>query len=388
MKMIQILFIFVCAITFPHWSCALTHITTSEGGSGEDGVEEVVTLQYCIINNSTILRLDTGEHLDIINTRDNTLVVTSSDFQNFTTVSRLNNELICSVINNSPGNFILPSSLYAFMSVWLAILLLVTGYNITLHLSYKELRNSIGVLLMSYSFFLAAQSISFFMMATLMYKFLISLHYVCYIIKMVYIATDIGYDTTATCILMHTVYHLWQSYKMLPVNPSKEKVLLRRYFGYVTGIVIASMFIILAYDLGVNKQKFDASCDQHDPTFDALVTIMFTISSINRLTQIVLFITYLYYWYKLRTSQVATGYLIDPKLFRIAIAMGVTITFAKFIFMLNWMLVQTTGINFTPLVDSIGSVILLIQYCIIVGLLRWVKNVYTALCKKKVIMEE
>ena len=52
------------------------------------------------------------------------------------------------------------------------------------------------------------------------------------------------------------------------------------------------------------------------------------------------------------------------------------------------MLVQTTGINFTPLVDSIGSVILLIQYCIIVGLLRWVKNVYTALCKKKVIMEE
>ena len=84
-------------------------------------------------------------------------------------------------------------------------------------------------------------------------------------------------------------------------------------------------------------------CDQHDPTFDALVTIMFNISSINRLIQIVLFIIYLYYWYKLRAPQGVTGYLINPKLFCIAITMGVTITFAKLILMLNWVILQTTN---------------------------------------------
>ena len=42
--MIQIFSIFIFAITFPHWSCAVTSATTGEVGSGEDGVEEVVTL--------------------------------------------------------------------------------------------------------------------------------------------------------------------------------------------------------------------------------------------------------------------------------------------------------------------------------------------------------
>ena len=56
--------------------------------------------------------------------------------------------------------------------------------------------------------------------------------------------------------------------------------------------------------------------------------------------------------------------------------------------MLNWMLVRITDINFTALVDTTRSLILLIQHCIIVGLLRWVKNVYKALCEKKVVMEE
>ena len=54
----------------------------------------------------------------------------------------------------------------------------------------------------------------------------------------------------------------------------------------------------------------------------------------------------------------------NPKLFHIAIAMGVTITFAKLIFMLNWMIVQITDINFSALVETTGSFILLIQHCV------------------------
>ena len=385
MKTIQISSFFLLAIftiIFPHWSCAVISVTR-ESGSGADAVEEVVTLQYCIINNSTILRIDTGEYLDIIYKRDSVLVVTPNDLQTTLTVSRLNNEPVCSM-DNSPSNVILSTFLYVFMSVWLAILLSVTGYNIAIHLLFRELRNSLGKLLMLYSFFLAGQSISFFILTILIYQFIIRLHYICYIFKMVFIATDIGYDATATCVLAHCAYHLWHSYKMIPANPSMEKVLSRRYFGYIFGTVAASMCVILAYDFGINKQKFDVSCDQNDSTFDTLVKIMFTVSSINRLIQIAFFIIYLYCWNKLKISQDVTGYQMNPKLFRIAIAMGVTITFAKLIFLLNWVIVQTTEINFSALVETIGSFILLIQHCVIVGLLRWVKNVYRALCRKQV----
>ena len=55
-----------------------------------------------------------------------------------------------------------------------------------------------------------------------------------------------------------------------------EKVLSRRYFCYIFGTVAASMCVILAYDFGINKQKFDVFCNQDDSTFDALVKIMFS----------------------------------------------------------------------------------------------------------------
>ena len=385
MKTIQISPFFLLAIftiIFPPWSCVVIPVT-SESGSGADAVEEVVTLEYCIINNSTILRLDTGEYLEVIYKRDSALVVTLNDLQTTMTVSRLNNEPVCSM-DNSPGIIIIPTFLYVFMSVWLAIMLSVTGYNIAIHLLFKELRNSFGMLLMLYSFFLAGQSICVFMITTLIYQFHISLHYICYVIKMVFIATDVGYDATAMCVLAHCAYHLWQSYKMIPHNPSIDKVLSRRYFGYIFGSIVASMCVILAYDIGINKQKFDVSCGQDDSAFDALVRISFTVVSINRLIQIALFIVYLYCWYKLRIPQDITGHKINPKLFRIAIAMGVTATFAKLFFIFNWLLVQTTDFELSALAGTISSIMLLIQHCIIVGLFRWVKNVYRALCKKQV----
>ena len=41
--------------------------------------------------------------------------------------------------------------------------------------------------------------------------------------------------------------------------------------------------------------------------------------------QTALFMIYLYYWYKMRISREITGYQINKKIFRIAIAMGATI---------------------------------------------------------------
>ena len=83
----------ILTIMFLRWSRALTPIT-SENSSGVD-TPVGITLQYCIIDNSTILRLDTGEQLDIIYTEDSTLVVTMNGFQTSTAIPRSHNELFC-----------------------------------------------------------------------------------------------------------------------------------------------------------------------------------------------------------------------------------------------------------------------------------------------------
>ena len=366
---------------FLEWSCALTP-TVIEDGS-EVNSPEVMMLQYCIIDNSTILRLDTGEQLDIVYTEDNALVVAIKGSQTAIEVPRLHDEIVCSV-DNLPDDIVLPIPIYIYMAVWTTLVLAVTSYNIIIHLLYKRLRNPMGKLLMLYSIFLAISCISFFMILTFIYKFPIHLNYLCNTFKLVFVATDIGYEATATCILMHSVYYLQRSYKMLQIDPRETKVLLRRYFCYIIGTVAFSMLAIITYDVGTTEESNHGYCSKHDPIYYTMITLMYSISSINSLIQIALFIIYLYYWYKIRKSQATVaGYQINQKMLRIAVAMGATISIANLFFFINFIVLRATGDSISDLVDTIGSVLLLLQHYMIVGSLRRVKQVYKAFCKKE-----
>ena len=74
-----------------------------------------------------------------------------------------------------------------------------------------------------------------------------------------------------------------------------------------------------------------------------MITIILIISLINATIQIALFIIYLYYWYKMRSSQGVTDYQINKTLFHIAIAMGATISIAKFLFFIEWKIIIARG---------------------------------------------
>ena len=370
--------ILLLAIAFIDCSCSLTPVT-SKDGSGVDTLEENITLQYCVIDNFTILRLDTGEQLDIIYTKDSILVVTTNDSQTTIAVPRLYGEPVCSM-DDYPRNM-LPTSIYIVILVWTASFLSLTGYNVIKHLLYKKLHNPMGKLLMTYSIFLAINWVSFFMIITLLFKFPVNLNHMCHIVKLIFMTTDIGYEATATCILVHCAYNLRQSYKIIPSDLGEDKTLLRRYFGYIIGTITVSMFMILTYDLGVSASKgnFDGRCSPQDPIYNASVTIMFAIAIGNGLVQIAVFILYLYYWYKMWNSQHITNYQINRKLFNIAVGMGATISIANFIFFVNWISSFANGTDLSNLVENIGALMLFLQHCIIVGLLKWVKKI----CKKK-----
>ena len=172
---------------------------------------------------------------------------------------------------------------------------------------------------------------------------------------------------------------------MLQIDPRETKVLLRRYFCYIIGTVAFSMLAIITYDVGTTEESNHGYCSKHDPIYYTMVTLMYTISSINSLIQIALFTIYLYYWYKIRKLQAtAVGYQINKKMLHIPVAMGATISIANFFFFINFIILRTTGNSISDLVDSTGSVMLLLQWhYLIVGSLRRVKQVYKAFCKKE-----
>ena len=382
MKLKTVSSVFVLAILtlfFLEWSCALTP-ASSNNGSGADAPEET-RLQYCFVDNSTILRVDTGEQLDIIYTKDSTLVVTIKGSQTTIEVPRLYDELACSM-DGLPEDIVVPLPIYIYMSVWTALVLVITSYNIIIHLLYKRLRNPMGKLLMLYSIFFAVSCVSFFMILTFIFKFPINLSYLCNTFKLVFVATDIGYEATATCILMHSMYYLRRSYKMLQIDPKETKVLLRRYFCYIIGTVAISMLAMVTYVVGAAEGRHYRYCSKHDPLYYTMVTLMYTISSINSLIQIALFIMFLYYWYKMRNSRGTADYQINKKMLRIAIAMGATISIANLFFFINWINARANGNSLSDLAETIGSVMLLLQHYIIVGSLRRVKQMYKMFCQK------
>ena len=113
--------------------------------SGDDDLQQVTTLQYCLVDNHTIMMNDTGEKLDIIYTTDSLIVTTSTDGHTSTVITRMEIEPPC--IDSS----MLSVDLIVFAAIWVGIsmlLVLMDGYVVVVHLMFKQLRNLFGMLLM------------------------------------------------------------------------------------------------------------------------------------------------------------------------------------------------------------------------------------------------
>ena len=64
--------------TTPHHYCKPDEHSTA---SGMDDVQQPTTLQYCLIDNCTIMRIDTGQQLDIVYTTQSHIIVTTTNGQ-------------------------------------------------------------------------------------------------------------------------------------------------------------------------------------------------------------------------------------------------------------------------------------------------------------------
>ena len=114
--------------------------------SGMADLQQLTTLKYCLIDNCTIIRIDTGQQLDIVYTIQSHLVVTPTDGQTSMLISKNDPELFCStpiITDNSITTQVIGL-------IVATLIALVSGYIAMVHVIFKELRTTFGKLMMLY----------------------------------------------------------------------------------------------------------------------------------------------------------------------------------------------------------------------------------------------
>ena len=117
-------------------------VQSSASGSHHGDLSQVISLHYCIIDNCTIMRIDTGQQLDIVYTTESLLVVTPVDGHTSMEIAKIDDEMSCLEYHNTNGG-----SQVAMFLLWLilaSLSFIVSGYIVIVHLLFKELRTIFG----------------------------------------------------------------------------------------------------------------------------------------------------------------------------------------------------------------------------------------------------
>ena len=156
----------------------------------------------------------------------------------------------------------------------------------------------------------------------------------CHLFSLCLIVLPVSHQATATCILHCFAYVLYRSSKLQRITKEETLSIYRWYITFILVAMFLVAFLATSYDLGVNQGAHilpNGDCNNAAH----LVMIFVTISdSIQKTTQIALFLAYLYYKHQLNKDvQSSTILRSQEKLLHlIAIAMGATIGISHLLF--------------------------------------------------------
>ena len=341
-----------------------SNVQSPASGSHDTDLSQVTTLQYCIIDNCTIMRIDTGQQLDIVYTTESLLIVTPIDGHTSMVIVKIDDELSCFVedYDMADGNWI--GRFIGSLSLGLFIIM-ASGYVLIVHLLFKELRTLFGILLIFYSSLVVSQSIA--VIALLLTHDLITVNsqMICLTIMMTYATANVGTEVFATDMMTHLAYIMYRCHKLKSeINTKQSYFLFKWYAIYAFGTLLLFACLTISYDLITGSGKYlllpNGRCSFFPSSYRTLFIKMFFVS-INKAIQFMMFITYLVYFYKLIASfgKTKASPEYNLALFRIAIGMGATIGLSYFI----WILPIDQKYSYITSIS--GAVLLFIQQCVI-----------------------
>ena len=350
--------------------------------SGMDDLQQPTTLQYCLIDNCTIIRIDTGQQLDIVYTTQSHLVVTPTDGQTSLLISKNDPELFCSTPDTGYN-----TNQQIVIIATLTFSALLSGYIAVVHLMFKQLRSTFGKLLIIYNIAIASVCIDSIVISITHYNIAVDSIIPCYLLWFLHMESIMVWEGSATCIIAYLAYIMRHSYKCREVTKELNKKFYKHSIVYVLGSLLLFTIFIVSYDFGTGAFKLVILPNGHCNFFVQLkyntIKIVLVYAILNKIIQIILLVIYFVYYYKLNKmlkmvhDMVANGNQQQNRLFlKIAITMGVTIGIANFVFMYNRLISQTA------ILGMVGILSLFTQQCVIIILILCSKNV-SRLCKER-----
>jgi len=216
-------------------------------------LQQLTTLQYCLTDNRTIIRYDTGQQLDIVYTTQFHLVVTPTDGQTSTMfISKNDPEVLCSNPNTTDGSAIV-------QAIGLVVLTLITftsGYIVVVHIMFKKLCSTFGKLLMLYNIAKVCQSFVGFTLSITHHNIALYSVMPCYAFYFLYMQSVVVGETFATCILAYLAYLMHESYRCREVKKQNKQRFYKHSAKYVLGLLLLFNIIIASYDFGTGTYKY------------------------------------------------------------------------------------------------------------------------------------
>ena len=359
----------------------LHHHCNSDVNSSASGLQELTTLQYCLIDNCTIIRNDTGQQLDIVYTTQSHLVVTPTDGQTSTMlISKNDPELFCFSPNTTDN-----INLSIIRAVTLLLSSLLNGYIPVLVLLFKEMRNTFGKLVTIQNL---ASSFSSFILIFIITHYSTAVYSItpCYLIHFVFMQSSMVSEGSATCITAYFAYVMSQCCKFIEVTKAHNKQFYKNSIKYIFGSLLLFDILIFSYDFGTATFQHivlpNGHCSFYQQGKYNTINIVHAYNILNKIIQIILLVTYFAYHYKLnkmfkmfRTPATIDDHQQNRLIFKLAVTMATIIGITQIFFAYNRLI---SPIN----VWIVGGLSVFIQHFAMIILFTSSKKVLR-LCKER-----
>ena len=321
----------------------------STGGSTEGmaNVQQVTKLQYCLVDDCTIMKIDTGEKLDIVYTTDSLLIITSAGNHTSMMISKNDSPPPCLPMDTNHNDDLAP---FLGQMGLLMLLMIISGSVLITHLLSKELQNLFGKLLILYNLALCLMLVGLVTLSITHFQIKPNSQKFCRLVFFFFMQGDMSSEGLATCILAYLAYITYLGYNLRRLDSDDSKWFYRHCRLYTIGILALFDFFILSYDLATGNGKHTILPNGHC-TFIGLDYDTMKIDQVNvtfnKMAQIVLFAIYLFYFYKLnkdRTDVSVPHKKLSRSLLKIAIAMGATVGISQFVWLLDFFVKDTNYI--------------------------------------------
>ena len=214
--------------------CSPDQPSTGGSATGIDDLQQVTTLQYCLVDDCTIMMIDTGEELDIVYTTDSLLVVAVKGNQTSLLVVKSDSEQSCVPAGDEGDIFIIKESIHALIA-------LMNTYILVLHLMFKEMSTLLRQLLIIY----CTSLVAFYTSSKVMYLALFTTFslFMRHILTMIIPSIAYSYSRV-TCILVCGAQMMHRSDNLRSEMP---KHLLRNDFMYIIGTLNLFGVVVISY---------------------------------------------------------------------------------------------------------------------------------------------